>query len=71
MFWTIADDDGFLEEGKRIPFIRQLKGYDQYYIRQGIRTYRKRVERIVRMLQRQGYEFVTFSQLMQIMNAET
>ena len=55
---------------KRIPFIRQLKGYDQYYIRQGIRTYRKRVERIVRMLQRQDYEFVTFEQLTRIMSQE-
>lgn len=55
---------------KRIPFIRQLKGYDQYYIRQGIRTYGRRVERIIRMLRRQGYEFVTFRQLMQIMNEE-
>ena len=55
---------------KRIPFIRQLKGYDQYYIRRGIRTYDRRVERIIRMLQRQGYEFVTFRQLTQIMNAE-
>ena len=55
---------------KRIPLIRQLKGYDQYYIRQGIRTYDKRVERIIRMLRRQGYEFVTFAQLTQIMNQE-
>ena len=55
---------------KKIPFIRQLKGYDQYYIRQGIRTYRRRVERIVRMLQRQNFEFVTFSQLVEIMGSE-
>lgn len=54
----------------KIPFIRNLKGYDQYYIRQGIRSYGKRVERIIRMLKRQNYEFVTFDQLAQILSNE-
>ncbi len=55
---------------QKIPFIRQLKSYDQYYIRQGIRTYGKRVERIIKMLQRHGYEFVTFDQLTKILGKE-
>ena len=55
---------------RKIPFIRNLKGYDQYYIRRGIRNYGKRVESIIRMLQKQNYEFVTFDQLTQILNRE-
>ena len=54
----------------KIPFIWKLKGYDQYYIRQGIRSYGTRVERIIRMLKKQNYEFVTFDQLMQILSQE-
>lgn len=52
---------------KKIPFIKGLKGYDQYYIRRGIRKYGKRIEQLIRMLQKQGFEFVTFAQLAQIM----
>lgn len=55
---------------QKVPFIRNLKGYDQYYIRQGIRGYGKRVERIIKMLRKQNYEFVTFAQLAQIMSQE-
>ena len=55
---------------QKVPAIRNLRGYDQYYIRRGIRTYSRRVERIIRMLQRQNYEFVTFDQLTQILNRE-
>lgn len=54
---------------KKIPFIKGLKGYDQYYIRRGIRNYGKRIEQLIRMLQKQGYEFVTFAQLAQILEA--
>lgn len=53
-----------------IPFLKELKSYDKYYIKQGIRTYGKRIEQIIRMLQKSGYEFVTFEQLVQIMNKE-
>lgn len=55
---------------RKIPFVRGLKGYDQYYIRQGIRSYGKRVERIIKMLKRQNYEFVTFARLAQILDRE-
>lgn len=55
---------------QKVPLIKGLKGYDQYYIRQGIRSYGKRIERIIRMLQKHGYEFVTFEQLMQNLDAE-
>ena len=55
---------------QKVPSMRQLKPYDQYYISQGIRNYGKRIEKIIRMLQKHGYEFVTFEQLTQIMAQE-
>lgn len=54
---------------KKIPFVKGLKGYDQYYIRRGIRNYGKRIEQLIRMLQKQGYEFVTFDRLVQILES--
>lgn len=53
---------------KKVPFLRELKFYDRYYIRRGIRTYGRRIERIIRMLKKDGYEFVTFEQMVQIMD---
>ncbi len=55
---------------QKVPAIRQLRSYDRYYIKQGIRTYGKRIERIIRLLKKHGYEFVTFEQLAQIMGKE-
>ena len=56
---------------QKIPFFKELKGYDQFYIKQGIQSYRRRIDRIIRMLQKVGYEFVTFEQLVQIMDQES
>jgi len=55
---------------KKVPVFKGLKAYDRYYLRMGIRNYRRRIERIIRMLKRDGYEFVTFEQLVNIMDAE-
>ena len=55
---------------KRIPLLKGLKYYDQFYIKHGIRTYRRRVEKIIGMLKKDGYEFVTFEQLVNIMDQE-
>ena len=55
---------------QKIPSLRQLRSYDQYYIKQGIHTYGKRIERIIRLLKRHGYEFVTFERLVQLMARE-
>lgn len=55
---------------QKIPFLKQLRSYDKYYIKQGIRTYAGRIEQIILMLQNSGYEFVTFEQLVHIMNQE-
>ena len=56
---------------RKIPFFKELKNYDKYYIKQGIRHYNRRVERIIQMLLKNGYEFVTFEKLTQIMEAES
>ena len=55
---------------KKIPFFKELKSYDKFYLKQGIGTYSRRVEKIIRMLMKSGYEFVTFEQLVQIMDKE-
>ncbi len=55
---------------KRVPIFKNLKSYDNLYLQYGVRTYRRRVERIIQMLKKNGYEFVTFEQLVEIMNQE-
>ena len=55
---------------KKVPVLKQLKLYDQYYLQRGIRSYKRRIEQIIRMLSKQGYEFVTFERLAQIMDQE-
>lgn len=55
---------------QEIPFLKELKSYDKYYIKQGIRAYGRRIEQIIEMLKKDGYEFVTFQQLVNIMDAD-
>ena len=55
---------------QKVPFLKNLKFYDKYYISQGIRSYKRRIEAIIRMLKKRNYEFVTFEQLAQIMDRE-
>jgi len=52
---------------KRIPFIRELKAYDKFYTQAGIKTYSYKIERIIRMLKKSGYEFITFEKFMDIL----
>lgn len=55
---------------KKLPVLKKLKGYDQYYIKQGVRNYGRKIERIIQMLKKSGYEFITFNQMVQIMENE-
>lgn len=55
---------------QRIPAAKFLKLYDQYYLHAGVHSYHKKVEQIIRMLKKAGYQFVTFEELTQIMNRE-
>lgn len=56
---------------QKVPYIKQLKGYDKFYLRRGIRSFHKRVERIIRLLKKAGYQFVTYDQLAQRMDKES
>lgn len=47
----------------KMPNTPHLKGYDQYYLRAGVKSYPHKIELIIRMLKKCGYEFITFSQL--------
>lgn len=51
---------------QKIPFIKELKSYDKYYTRVGIKSYAFKIEQIIKMLKRCGYQFVTFEQLTEI-----
>ena len=53
-----------------VPFLKELKSYDKFYTQWGIRSYGRRIERIIKMLEKGGYEFVTFEQLANIMDKE-
>lgn len=53
---------------QKIPFISDLKSYDKYYIRAGIKSYAFKVEQIIKMLTKCGYTFVTFEKLSQLMS---
>lgn len=55
---------------QKIPFFKELKSYDKYYIKYGIKSYKKKIEQIILMLQECGYEFVTFEELAKIKNLE-
>lgn len=48
---------------ERVPAIPGLKGYDQFYLNYGHRSFAGKVEDIILMLQSEGYEFVTFDEL--------
>lgn len=55
---------------EKIPFLKDLKSYDKYYLKAGISSYAKHVEQIIIMLKNQGYKFVTFDELSDIMSKE-
>jgi len=55
---------------KKIPFIKELKSYDKYYVKHGIRAFPRRIESIIHLLKKHGFEFVTYEQLLDIMEKE-
>ena len=55
---------------EKIPFIKDLKLHDRYYINYGIGSYGNKVEQIIKMLKKCGYKFVTFEELTKIMSEE-
>jgi len=56
---------------QKIPFLKDLKAYDKYYLKAGITSYGRHIEQIIKMLKKCGYTFVTFEELTEILNKET
>ncbi len=48
---------------QKIPFLKGLKPYDQYYLQYGISSYGKHIEQLILMLKKLGYSFITFEEL--------
>ena len=48
---------------QKIPFLKDLKPYDQYYLQYGISSYGKHIEQLILMLKKLGYSFITFEEL--------
>lgn len=48
---------------QKVPFLKDLKSYDKFYLQHGIRTYAKHIEQLIRMLKQLGYHFITFEEL--------
>lgn len=55
---------------EKIPFLKNLKGYDKYYLHAGIATYRKKLEWIISQLKKHDFEFVTFEELAGILDRQ-
>lgn len=52
---------------KRIPYVKHLKLYDDYYLRNNRhKFYEKKIERIIKLLKHNGFEFKTFEDLKEI-----
>ncbi len=56
---------------EKVPILPELKLYDKYYLKYGINTYAAKIECIIGMLKKCGYEFVTFEELSNIMRNES
>lgn len=56
---------------QKVPILRDLKLYDKYYLKYGIASYHNKVEQIILMLKKQGYQFVTFETLSELLQKET
>ncbi len=55
---------------ERTPSIRNLRFRDRVYLNLGLRTYRLKVEMIIKMLISCGYTFVTFDELANLMERD-
>lgn len=55
---------------EKVPNLKELNAFENFYISNGIRSYAKKVEYIIQLLIFLGYEFVTFEELTQIMQQE-
>ena len=56
---------------EKVPVLKDLKFYDNLYLKAGIGSYANKVEQIILMLKKCNYQFVTFEELAQIMNRDS
>ncbi len=56
---------------QKIPHLKNLKSYDQFYLTHGISSYRKHIEQLILLLKKLGYSFVTFEELSEILHKTT
>jgi peptidoglycan/xylan/chitin deacetylase (PgdA/CDA1 family) len=52
---------------EKIPYIKDLKPYDKYYLNAGISNYGDHIEQLILMLKEQDYTFITFEELCGVM----
>lgn len=54
---------------QKIPILKDLKAYDKYYLTAGIRSFGKHIEQLICMLQKFGFQFITFEELHEKLSA--
>lgn len=54
----------------KVPHVPHLKLHDQYYLSAGLQTYRAKIETIIKLLKKFGFEFVTFEEMADYYEAE-
>lgn len=52
---------------QKIPFLKDLKPYDRYYLQYGINSFGKHIEQLILLLKKLGYNFVTFEELSEVL----
>lgn len=52
----------------KVPSIKGLKSYDRYYLTHGLKTFPNKIRSIIKMLKKENFEFVTFEDLVNIMD---
>ena len=55
---------------QEIPKIHGLKSYDKFYLKYGIKNYKKRIEKIISILKKEGFNFITFEELSEKLSNE-
>ena len=53
---------------KKIPQIHGIKSYDKMYLQYGLFSMPRKIEKIIKMLKRNGYTFITFDELTEQIN---
>ncbi len=48
---------------QKVPVLKDLKSYDKFYLKHGIKTYGNHIEQLIAMLKKLGYQFITFEEL--------